>query len=145
VNPKAEPEGIGPHCDFPIRVRYAETDQMGVAYYANYFVWFEVGRAEFCRRRGFSYESMERETDSFLAVVDAHCRYRAPLRYDCEFIVRTRLKAFHNRTVTFSYQLLEPETNRVYAEGETMHVITGSDGRPKLFPEQYRKFFVNEQ
>src|SRR5687768_11605440 len=97
-----------------LRVRYAETDQMGVAYYANYFIWFEVGRAEFCRQRGFSYEQMERETDSFLVVASAQCRYRSPLRYDCEFLVRTRLKEFRKRTLTFSYQLIDSKNTTIY-------------------------------
>ncbi len=133
------------YCDLPLRVRYAETDQMRVVYYANYFVWFEVGRAEFCRQRGFSYEEMERCSDSFLVVADARCRYLAPLRYDCEFVVRTRLKDFRRRIVAFSYQLLDPAGSTLYAEGETTHVITDASGRSKSFPEQYRKHLLNER
>ena len=132
------------YCDFPLRVIYADTDQMGVAYYANYFIWFEVGRVEFCRQRGFSYDKMERESKSFLVVADARCRYRLPLRYDKQFLVRTRLKAFRSRVVFFSYQLLDPDGSTVYAEGETTHVITDEKGRPKAFPEQYRKFLVHD-
>ncbi|MFQ5738771.1 MAG: acyl-CoA thioesterase [Acidobacteriota bacterium] len=130
------------YCDCPIRVRYAETDQMGVAYYANYLVWFEVGRAEFCRQQGFTYEQVERETGSYLIVVDARCRYRRPLRYDDAFLVRTRLKAFRRRMVTFSYLLLDGAGETIYAEGETTHVVTGPDGRPKSFPPQYGKLLV---
>ena len=76
-----------------IRVRYAETDQMGVVYHANHFIWFEVGRVELLRQFGFSYKDMEREDDCFIAVVDARCRYKAPVHYDDEVIVRTFLKA----------------------------------------------------
>src|SRR5256714_2294077 len=75
-----------------IRVRYAETDQMGVVYHANYFIWFEVGRVEFMRQLGFSYREMEANDGCCIAVVDARCRYKAPARYDDEVVVRTRLK-----------------------------------------------------
>ncbi len=120
-----------------LRVRYAETDQMGVAYYANYLVWFEVGRSEYCRARGFSYDRMERETGSYLMVAEARCRYRLPLRYDQAFAVRTFVKQLGRRLMTFGYQLLDPESGTVYAEGETKHVVTGRDGRPKSFPQEY--------
>ncbi len=130
--------------DHRMRVRYAETDQMGVAYYANYFVWFEVGRAEFCRARGFSYEELERETQSFLAVSDASCRYRIPLRYDTEFVVRTWLRELRSRTLTFSYLLVDPQTDAVYAEGETKHVVTDPEGRLKRFPREFWKFLSEE-
>ena len=128
--------------DCSIRVRYAETDQMGEAYYGNYFVWFEVGRSAFCRQRGFSYQDMERETESFLAVAEAYCRYRSPLRYDNEFLVRTCLKELRRRTVTFSYQLLDQWAKIVYAEGETTHVVTDREGKAKSIPEHYRKLLA---
>ena len=128
--------------DCTIRVRYAETDQMGVAYYASYFVWFEVGRSAFCRKRGFSYQDMERETESFLAVAEAHCRYRLPLRYDNEFLIRTCLKELRRRTVIFSYQLLDQRAETVYAEGETTHVVTDREGKSKSMPEHYRRFLA---
>ncbi len=130
------------YSDFRIRVRYAETDQMGVAYYANYLVWFEVGRSEFCRQSGFSYREMERETGSYLIVAEARCRYKRPLHYEEEFTVRTWLKELRRRTVTFAYQLLDAENGGVYAEGETVHVVVDENGRPKVFPEAYRKFFI---
>lgn len=133
------------YCDFPLRVRYAETDQMGIAYYANYFVWFEVGRAEFCRQRGFSYKQMEGETESFLVVAEAYCRYHAPLRYDSDFVVRTCLKQFRKRTITFSYKLLAPAGPPTYAEGHTVHVVTDRSGRPKTFPDKYRELLTNGQ
>ena len=75
-----------------IRVRYAETDQMGVVYHSNHFIWFEVGRVELLRQLGFTYKDMEREDGCFIAVVDARCRYKAPVHYDDEIIVRTYLK-----------------------------------------------------
>src|SRR6058998_496945 len=82
------------------KVRYAETDQMGVAYYANYLIWFEVGRSQFCNDCGFSYRDMERETGLYLIVAEANCRYRTPARYEDELIVRTRIADLTRRTVS---------------------------------------------
>ena len=127
------------YTDYRVRVRYAETDQMGVAHHANYFVWFEVGRSEFCRQRGFSYQEMERETESFLVVAEAHCRYQTPLRYDREVTVRTFLKELRRRAVSFSYQLLDTGSGAVCATGETLHVVVDSRGKPKSFPARFRK------
>lgn len=121
-----------------IRVRYADTDQMGVVYYANYLVYFEVGRTEFCRRRGIAYAEIEKQSDSYLIVAEARCRYRRPLRYDQEIVVRTSLKEFRKRTMTFAYQLVDAGNGTLFAEGETVHVVTDRQGRPKSFPEQYR-------
>jgi len=84
-------------CEVTIRVRYAETDQMGVVYHANHFIWFEVGRVEFLRQLGFSYREMEEKDGCCIAVVDARCRYKAPARYDDEITVRTRLKNVKKR------------------------------------------------
>jgi acyl-CoA thioester hydrolase len=111
---------------------------MGVVYYSNYLVYFEVGRAEYCRQRGFSYLKMEKEADSFLVVAEARCRYRKPLRYDDEFLVRTWVKELRRRTITFSYEVLDAAGETVHAEGETVHVVTDRDGRPKSFPESCR-------
>ncbi len=124
--------------DCTIRVRYADTDQMGVVYYANYLVYFEVGRTEFCRRRGVAYSEIEKQTDSYLIVAEARCRYRRPLRYDQQVIVRTFLQEFRKRTMTFAYQLIDPDSGVLFAEGETVHVVTDRQGRPKSFPEEYR-------
>jgi acyl-CoA thioester hydrolase len=121
-----------------IRVRYAETDQMGVAYYSNYLVWFEVGRAEFCRYLGFSYAKMEGETKSFSVVAVSLKKYRAPLRYDQDFKVRTRLTELRRRALTFGYEVIDPKGEKVFATGETKHVITDEKGRPKSIPEEYR-------
>lgn len=132
------------YCDFPLRVIYADTDQMGHAYYANYFIWFEVGRTEFCRQCGFSYDEMERESQSYLVVAEARCRYLLRLRYDTQFLVRTRLKDFRKRIVVFSYQLLDLGGQTVFAEGETLHVVTDPNGRPKTFPERYRKLLTRD-
>ena len=85
------------YADTTIRVRYAETDQMGVVYYANYFTWFEIGRVEFCRQLGFDYKHMEIEDDSMLVVVKASCRYHSSARFDELLTIRTQLTSFKRR------------------------------------------------
>src|SRR4030042_5460845 len=104
--------------DGETRVRYAETDQMGVAYYANYLIWFEVGRSEYCRKRGFSYAELEAKGYK-LVVTDVACRYRNAARYDETILIRTWLKGLNRRMITFGYQILRPETREIIAEGET--------------------------
>ena len=118
-----------------IRVRYAETDQMGMVYYANYLVWMEVGRSDFCRESGFSYRDLEREEQAFLTVVEANCRYLAPARYDDEIRVETELTRVRSRTIEFSYRIMRPPT--LLAEGRTVHVVIGAEGRPRAMPDRY--------
>ncbi len=125
-----------------VRVRYAETDQMGVAYHANHFVWFEVGRVELLRQLGFSYRDMELEDGCFIAVAEARCRYKAPVRYDDEVIVRTSLRNVRKSVVHFSYELLRAEDGMVLAEGETVHVVTNSSLKPASLPEKYLSAFL---
>src|SRR5512136_1751668 len=122
--------------DVDIRVRYAETDQMGVAYYANYLVWFEVGRSEFCRKRGFIYADLEK-LGFRLAVTDARCHYRNAARYDDHLVVRTRLKESNKRMITFEYQILRKDGEGLVAEGETRHICLDSNNRPKSLPEPF--------
>jgi acyl-CoA thioester hydrolase len=124
-----------------VRVRYAETDQMGLVYYANYLVWFEVGRAEFCRQRGFAYRDFEKENDAYLAVAEAQCRYHTPARYDDLLLIRTRVEQFRTRTVRFAYEVVRKNPHTVLATGSTVHVVLDSRGRPKSFPAAYRDYF----
>ena len=124
-----------------LRVRYAETDQMGVVYYANYLVWMEVARVEYCKSIGFSYEQMEREDGVFLAVAEAHCRYLYPARFDQEVSIETSLTDAHPRMVTFAYEMRLVEDGRKLASGETRHVFCGRDLRPVRLPEKYRANF----
>ncbi|MFY9569824.1 MAG: thioesterase family protein [Blastocatellia bacterium] len=119
-----------------VKVRYAETDQMGVAYYANYFVWFEVGRSQYCNDCGFSYRDMERETGLFLIVAEASCRYKNPARYEDELIIRTRVTESTRRTLRFSYDILRADGTAV-ATGETLHVLINDQGRPSSFPQKF--------
>jgi acyl-CoA thioester hydrolase len=125
-----------------IRVRYAETDQMGVVYHGNYFTWFEVGRVELCRQLGFEYKQMEIEDDSFIVVAEAQCRYKRPARFDDVLAVRTRFANSQRRTIRFRYEILNQASGEVIATGETMHVICDRQGRPKSLPEKYRKYFA---
>ena len=127
--------------EVPIRVRYAETDQMGVVYHANYFIWFEVGRVEFLRQLGFSYKEMEQKDGCCIAVVDAHCRYKAPALYDDELIVRTTLKHVRESLVQFRYELVRANDGTLLAEGETTHVVIGMDLKKRAIPEKYMAMF----
>jgi acyl-CoA thioester hydrolase len=124
-----------------LRVRYAETDQMGVVYHGSYFAWLEVGRVEWCRQHGFEYKQMEIEDDSFIVVAEARCRYKRPARFDDLLTVRTRVVDSKRRTVTFGYEIVHQGTGDVIATGETVHVICDRQGRPKSLPEKYRKIF----
>jgi acyl-CoA thioester hydrolase len=125
-----------------LRVRYAETDQMGVVYYANYFVWFEIGRTDFCRQHGFAYREMEQQDGLYIIVAEARCRYKAPARYDDEITVRTRLCAVRKRVLIFGYEVYRTTNDELLAEGETVHVITDREGRPRSLPDKYRDLFL---
>ncbi len=127
--------------DAMVRVRYAETDQMGVAYHANYLVWFEVGRVELMRALGFEYKRMESEDDCRIVVADAHCRYHHSAMYDEVLRIRTRIAESRNRLVKFSYEVIRDADGKVLANGETTHVICGGNGRPKLLPKKYEAVF----
>ncbi len=124
-----------------LRVRYAETDQMGVVYHANYFIWFEVGRVELLRQLGFSYRDMEQNDSCFIAVVDARCRYKAPARYDDEVMVRTHLKNVRESLVHFGYELIRASDGVLLAEGETTHIVTDAEMKTCPIPEKYAKAF----
>ncbi len=121
-----------------VRVRYAETDRMGVVYHANFLIWFEIGRTEFCRARGFAYREMEENEEAFLVVAESYCRYKAPAYYDDDLIVRTHITELRRRSVRFGYEIVRPATGQIIAEGETGHVVTDAHGRVRSMPEQYR-------
>ncbi len=122
--------------DCDIRVRYAETDKMGFAYYAEYLVWFEVGRSEYCRKRDFSYSDLEK-LGYRLVVTEAQIRYRNAARYDDAITIRTGLKALNKRIVTFAYQILRKESEELLAEGETRLLCTDPTGKPKSLPKEF--------
>lgn len=120
-----------------LRVRYAETDKMGIVYYGNYLTWFEIGRTEFCRARGFSYRDMEENEDALLVVAESYARYKAPAYYDDEILVRTHITEMRKRSLRFGYEIVRASDGQIIAEGETGHVITDATGRVRSFPEGY--------
>lgn len=124
-----------------LRVRYAETDQMGIVYHANYLIWMEVGRVEYCRARGIRYRDMERDDGILLAVVEASCRYLSPALYDEEVTVTTWIEEAKTRTLRFGYEMAEASTGRKLATGETKHIYCDRERRPMKLPEKYRPAF----
>jgi len=122
-----------------VQVRYAETDQMGVVYYANYLVWMEVARVGYCRAVGFEYRDMESDSGAFLAVTEAHCRYRSPARFNDAVVISCWLTEARSRTVRFAYEMRRGD--ELLATGETLHTVTNRDGKMIRMPERYREFF----
>jgi acyl-CoA thioester hydrolase len=120
-----------------VRVRYAETDQAGVVYHANYLVWFEVGRVELCRAYGFNYRDMEKEADAFLPVTECRVTYRQPARYDDELRILARVVELRSRAVSFAYEVRRVADDALLAVGETHHIVINSAGRAKAFPPAY--------
>ena len=135
-------EAMSDYSETTVRVRYAETDQMGMVYHGNYFTWFEVGRVELCRQLGFEYRQMEIEDDSFIVVAEAQCRYKRPAHFDEVLVVRTRLSNSQRRTIRFKYEIVSQSSGELIATGETTHVICDKLGRPKSLPEKYRQYFA---
>ena len=131
------------HHDHTIRVRYAETDQMGVVYHSNYLIWFEVGRVELMRSLGFDYKRMETDDDTYIVVADVHCRYHHPARYDELLIVRTRILEAKTRTLKFGYELFRQEDQKLLATGHTIHVACSRAGQVKHFPDKYKTAFLS--
>ncbi|MDE3147960.1 MAG: acyl-CoA thioesterase [Acidobacteriota bacterium] len=124
-----------------VRVRYAETDQMGIVYYANYLVWFELGRVELLRSLGLAYSQLETEHECILPVVEARCRYRAPARYDDEILIETRPALLRGTVIKFAYRILrkapDGEEPTLLAEGDTVHVVCDDRLNRKPLPERY--------
>lgn len=120
-----------------VRVRYAETDKMNVVYHSNYFIWFEIGRIELLRRHGFDYRQMEIEDELFLPVVEAQCRFRASAVFDDEVRIETRVTALRSSLIRFGYRAVRVADDRLLAEGETTHVVTGPAMEKRSLPEKY--------
>src|ERR687884_168048 len=125
-----------------LRVRYAETDKMGIVHHANYLIWFEIGRTEFCRARGFSYREMEENDNAYLVVAESYCRYKAPARYDDQLLVRTHITELRRRSLRFGYEIVRVTDGQIIAEGETGHVVTDGKGRVRSFPEGYSQLLA---
>jgi acyl-CoA thioester hydrolase len=120
-----------------IRVRYAETDQMGVVYHANYLVWFEIGRVELMRQRGLNYSRLEAEEGCGIAVVEAKVRYKAPARYDDELVIETRVVKVRGPIIQFGYRIIRQADALVLCEGETIHLVVGRDMKRRKIPKKY--------
>lgn len=128
------------HHDARVRVRYAETDQMGVVYHANYLVWLEVGRVELMRSLGFDYKQMEAD-HCRIAVVEATARYKYPARYDDELLIRTHVKALRSSLLKFGYEVLRAADGKVLCEGETTHILCDAEMKKRTMPEKYAERF----
>ena len=121
-----------------VRVRYAETDQMGIAHHSNYLIWFEAGRSDLCRQKGFSYQEME-EGDSLLVVAEARVRYKSPAFYDDLLTIRTRVAETRSRSVRFVYEVYRGSDDRLLADGETVHLVTDRTRKVKSLPQIFRE------
>ena len=122
-----------------IRVRYAETDKMGIVHHSNYLIWFEFGRSEFCRARGFSYKEMEEVDNALMVVAEAYCRYKSPAFYEDVLTIRTKLEEIRSRSIRFVYEIFRLTDNALLAEGETLHLVTDHEKKVRTLPERYKE------
>ena len=121
-----------------IRVRYAETDKMGIVHHSNYLIWFEAGRSDLCRARGFSYKEMEEKHDALLVVAETYCRYKSPAFYEDILLIRTQVAEVRSRSIRFIYEIVRPSDGTLIAEGETLHLVTDQDKKVRILPDVYR-------
>lgn len=122
-----------------IRVRYAETDKMGIVHHSNYYIWFELGRSEYCRSRGFSYLDMEEKDGAFMIVAESYCRYKSPAFYEDILVIRSKVAAIRSRSIQFIYEVIRPSDNKVIAEGETLHLVTDNKQNIRSIPSIYKQ------
>lgn len=125
--------------EIEVRVRYAETDQMGIVHHSNYLVWFELGRSEFCRARGFSYRDMEEKDNAFLVVAEVYCRYKSPAFYEDVLTVRTSVGEVRSRSIRFVYEIIRQSDEILLAEGETLHLVTDENKKVRSLPDGYKE------
>lgn len=125
-----------------LRVRYAETDKMGVVYHSNFAIWFEVGRVELLRQLGFEYSNMEKNDNCHIPVVDLRVRYKAPALYDDEIVVHTRLANARQSLLHFAYEVSRVSDGELLATGETTHIIVDDKFHRRPLPEKFMKAFV---
>ena len=123
------------------KVRYAETDNMGIVYYANYLVWFEMGRTEYLLAEGLDYRDVEKD-GLFMAVAEAHCTYKAPARYGETLTVATWPEDVKNSSLRFCYRVTRQDDGKLLAEGCTTHVLIGKDMRPRKIPDKIRTLLI---
>ncbi len=125
-----------------IRVRYAETDKMGIVHHANYYVWFELGRSDYCRARGFSYLEMEEKDNLLMVVAESYCRYKSPSFYEDLLTVKTRIEKMKSRGIVFVYEILRKSDETIIATGKTTHIMTDLEKNIRSLPEKYRRSLV---
>lgn len=132
-----------------IRVRYAETDKMGIVHHSNYYVWFELGRSDYCRARGFSYLDMEEKDGALMVVAESKCRYKSPAFYEDVLILRTKIASIRSRSIKFVYKIFRPDDDKLIAEGETLHLVTDTNKKIRSLPNFYKEKllgdFINEE
>lgn len=128
-----------------IRVRYAETDQMGIVHNSNYLVWFEVGRSEFCRARGFSYKEMEEKDGALMVVAESYCRYKSPAYYEDLLTVRTKIEEIRSRSLRFIYEIHRASDDILIAEGETLHLVTDENKKVRSLPASYKEKLLSAE
>lgn len=124
-----------------IRVRYSDTDQMGVVYYANYFTWLEIARTEFLRSKGISYQRIENEKQLALPVVEAYCKYKFPAKYDDVVVIKTSISKMMNTKLRFDYKLINKETEQLLATAFSVHVFIDKERKPVRIPSRIREAF----
>jgi acyl-CoA thioester hydrolase len=142
--PVSEPNFMNEWHEIEVNVRYAETDQMGIVHHANYLVWFELGRTEFCKSKGFSYREMEQNDDALMVVAEVYCRYKSPAFYDDKLTIKTKIVSVKSRTLRFVYEVFRPIDKTLLVEGETMHVFTDKQKRVRTLPEKYKSLLLSE-
>lgn len=128
-----------------IRVRYAETDKMGIVHHSNYLIWFEAGRSDLCRAKGFSYKEMEENDNALMVVAESYVRYKSPAYYEDILSVRTRVAEIRSRSIRFIYEIFRPEDGALLAEGETLHLVTDQSKRVRQIPEIYRERLMTDE
>ena len=126
------------------RVRYAETDQMGIAHHSNYLIWFETGRSDLCRARGFSYKEMEEKEGALLVVAESYVRYKAPAFYEDVLLVRVKVGEIRSRSLRFVYEIVRPSDDLLIAEGETLHLVTDGSRKVRSLPDAYRELLTRD-
>jgi acyl-CoA thioester hydrolase len=124
-----------------LRVRYAETDQMGVVHHANYLIWMELARVEWCEARGFQYKDMEKDEGVYLAVVETSCRHLRPARFDDRICVRSVVEEANTRVAKFAYEIFRETGAELLATGFTKHVYVNKEMQRSRLPEKYKELF----
>lgn len=125
-----------------IRVRYAETDKMGIVHHANYYVWFELGRSGYCREKGFSYSEMEDKDGALMVVAESSCRYKSPAFYEDILTIRTKVEKIRSRSIVFIYEVLRKSDQKLLAIGKTHHIVTDQTHKITKLPQKYRDMLL---